>query len=418
MLLSFFIAGHVSAATYKITFPNTDIMGPIWSPWVNVNACYNYTSWSPIISNQTSKFNQTRSCSQDQTRTLTDTTLGTKKTENQTISVPESRIINVSSSGWQNSGSVTNCTAWSPAPSTVYEGSSVQQSRTCDQLQTNTFNYSYNSSVIKTNSQSQTITVNQTQQVAGTKPVDCSNVSGLNLANAVNYSYNGSNGNNGSIQTINIPSNTVCIIAYVYGSDGNSLSSYSGGKADLIIGNIDIIHSGYSTLHLLVAGYPVGGGSGGGLSGVFTGVPSGSNSLIIAGGGGGAGTGSNGYDASLTSPIQPSAVGPYSRGIGFGANGKDSSGSLISSPQAFSNGGVCINGSYSGAYGGGGANCGLGLGGGGGAPGGEGSAYNSSTGNYDPGGGGTSYCSSNGYVTCQEHTVGGNGLIRLEYYTE
>lgn len=247
--------------------------------------------------------------------------------------------------------------------------------------------------------------------------IDCSNVASLSLVSKTTLSYSGTNGYDGSLKNITIPSNAVCLKVTAYGSNGTAWGSSGAGLGDIVSGVLKL--SNYNQLTAVVAGYS-GAMGGGGLSGVFSGYPSSETALIVAGGGGGAGNVSKGYDALLTSPSQPTYKGSPG-GDGFGGNGSGST--CTSFPQDFSTGAVSTTGSYAtysgssfGAYGGGGGNCGQGMGGGSGIPGGYGSAKNTSTGNYESGGGGTSFCISNASCNENPHIGSHSGKIVLEFY--
>ena len=143
-------------------------IAPSYSTWTDVGA-RNYTSsWSPVASNQTSDFTQTRSYTQEQERTVSqreensstgDIRVVSTSTEKRTISDSASRTVTVSEGAWANDGGVYGCGAWSPALGG--QTSDFTQTRSCSQDQTKTYTYSIGGSFVAT----QTVTVTQSQVV-------------------------------------------------------------------------------------------------------------------------------------------------------------------------------------------------------------------------------------------------------------
>jgi phage regulator Rha-like protein len=160
---------------------------PLWvdisndvSDWANVGSRSYTSSWEPNIIGQTSDFTQTRSYTQEQERTISereenqltgDIRVVSSTTETQTINGEESRNVSVSETAWQNVGGVFDCSAWSPATSTVDEGQSFTQSRDCLQEQEKTYTYSANSSTIGSMTINRDVQTTQTRQATGTNPV-------------------------------------------------------------------------------------------------------------------------------------------------------------------------------------------------------------------------------------------------------
>ena len=168
-----------------------------WSGWTDKNGHYSCASWSPATStvNLGSTFTQTRSCKQDQTsiRTVYDDwangakTTKTTETKTQTINENESKsatgtknYITGTSSGswsnWNNSGSQYSCASWSPATSTINLDQSFTQTQSCKQNQTRTrtiYNVWANGTqtVKSTETDSQSINVQNSRTAKGTKPV-------------------------------------------------------------------------------------------------------------------------------------------------------------------------------------------------------------------------------------------------------
>ena len=148
-----------------------------WSAWANEGGLRACSNWSPAPASQTSGFTQSRSCSQDQTRERTiynvwksgKETVKTTESADQTVAVPQSRAVSVTWTGWTNSGAVSNCTAWTPAPSTVNLGASFSQSRSCTQGQTRSRVYKTGSATLASKSESRNITVTQNQNATGSK---------------------------------------------------------------------------------------------------------------------------------------------------------------------------------------------------------------------------------------------------------
>jgi hypothetical protein len=92
-------------------------------------------------------------------------------TETQTLTGQETRPVNVTSTNWQNTGSVFGCSAWSPATSTVDDGVSFTQSRDCMQKQVKTYTYTASGSSIGSMSTNRDVSTAPTRQATGTKSV-------------------------------------------------------------------------------------------------------------------------------------------------------------------------------------------------------------------------------------------------------
>jgi hypothetical protein len=151
-----------------------------FTAWVDSSIGYDHLVWTPAISSQIANFNQSRDYLQDQEQfeqpkeqnSYTDEirNLGSQTLLEQTISESENRSIVVTNTGWLNNGAA-DCTSWIPNTSTVMEGESFQQERSCDQLQKNTYSYKYNSSELDTNIATKTVTQSGNQQNTGTSQV-------------------------------------------------------------------------------------------------------------------------------------------------------------------------------------------------------------------------------------------------------
>lgn len=166
-----------------------------WGAWSNDGSAYACGTWSPSAStvNLGSSFTQSRTCDQNQKRTRTiynvwksgKQTAKTTETGVQTIEVTQNQSATGTKdyitttrtgswSGWSNTGSVKNCSGWTPSPSTVNLGQSFTQNRSCDQDQTRSrtiYNvWKSGKETVKTSeSGSQTISVTQSQSATGTK---------------------------------------------------------------------------------------------------------------------------------------------------------------------------------------------------------------------------------------------------------
>ncbi len=178
---------------------NWQSISPEYSSWINIDALYNCSTWTPLTSDITigQEFTQNRNCLQNQTRTRQDreqesTTKEIRNsggliTESNIITVPQSQssigtketwvAITPTESAWTNSGSPTGCSAWTPDASTGNVGTMVNQSRTCSQAQTRTRQNREQETTTgairntTTSTETTTVTVTQNQQVSGTKPV-------------------------------------------------------------------------------------------------------------------------------------------------------------------------------------------------------------------------------------------------------
>ena len=159
------------------TLENWVAISSTFTSWTDTGSGYSYSSWSPAASTQTANFTQSRSYSQDQERTRTEREQNSYTgvirntgtfTETQTITKSQSRTINVSVSGYANTGSTYSCTAWSPATNTVDEGTSFTQTRDCQQDQVRTWTYKAGTTTIHSRNQTQTITIQESRSATGT----------------------------------------------------------------------------------------------------------------------------------------------------------------------------------------------------------------------------------------------------------
>lgn len=229
----------------------------------------------------------------------------------------------------------------------------------------------------------------------------------------------------GQVANVSIPSGTTSIVASVSGAGGaggHNDNTY-GGAGGFVQAALPITSSQTSLDAIVGCGGQTdfGSGGGGGLSGIFTGTPSQSTALIIAGGGGG---GANAFSTapkangsaggfSPTLPFSPS--GGTQGGAGYGGGGAGMA--TGTSGTAFGAGGNSSSASWCyysgvGGYGGAGAGgCANGGGGGGGGfiggQGGNTGGPGGTWGNGSGGQGGTSYTASS--ASNVKSTTGGGG---------
>jgi hypothetical protein len=155
---------------------------PSISEWINFEEGYDYLTWTPEAINQKVNFIQNRDYSQDQKQTeqpreqntfnLEYRNLG-ESTENlQTIISNEERSITVEASEWTNSGTLKDCTTWTPEALTIADGVSLEQTRSCEQNQIITYSQKNNEEILNTFTENKDITIPETQTVLGTKPLE------------------------------------------------------------------------------------------------------------------------------------------------------------------------------------------------------------------------------------------------------
>lgn len=165
-----------------------------WSSWSDTGVYFDCAVWSPNVTEKDygESFTQTRNCSQNQERTREiynvwadgSETLKEVEKETQTISEQDSQqavgsnniIVSTRNGDWSNwsdSGSRFNCLGWNPDVSTKPYGEIFTQTRDCLQDQTKTrttFNVwaDGTETELSTETSSQTISVEDTQQATGT----------------------------------------------------------------------------------------------------------------------------------------------------------------------------------------------------------------------------------------------------------
>jgi loricrin len=161
----------------------------------------------------------------------------------------------------------------------------------------------------------------------------------------------------GAVQNVTVPTGAYYAIATVQGAAGAAgYDSIAGGNGDYLVGTFPVTAGQLLQVVVGSTGNDAGSqaGGGGGLSGIFSGTPSASTAIMIAGGGGGGGNGfkggsGNGGNGGL-SPVAAPVAGEAG-GNGYGGDGGVTSGT----PGATAYGAGSTSGSGHGGYGGGGA---------------------------------------------------------------
>jgi hypothetical protein len=134
--------------------------------WANTTKS-GYSSWSPAVSSQTSTFTQTRSYTQNQSRTWSykvgASTIHSRVQTQALTGKSESRTATVSWTSWVDSGGQYSCGSWSPATNTIGYGVSFTQSQSCKQNQSRTRSYNVGGSF----AESRTINETNTRSATG-----------------------------------------------------------------------------------------------------------------------------------------------------------------------------------------------------------------------------------------------------------
>jgi hypothetical protein len=181
--------GSVTASTYLITidkklqpyFNTTSKWASTTSDftiWVDLNAPYNLSIFTPLISSQSVDFVQNQTFDQDQTRyeqkinydpvTSGYRNVGIPVLEENTIVGNNSRTVEVIDLDWNDVGVVDNCNVWTPEVGTILFGEEFTQERQCEQAKTRTLEY-YIESILETNYvDNKTFPVSESQQASGT----------------------------------------------------------------------------------------------------------------------------------------------------------------------------------------------------------------------------------------------------------
>jgi hypothetical protein len=166
--LTMALAGGIIQAEYvvkfnldePVRFSNWTKNSSLYGDWENTGSVHSCLNWTPAASAITigNTFTQTANdCKQDQIRTVQDQeidnvsgsirNIGNPYNESQSVQTTQTRsavgtletwvAIAADVTTWVNNGSVTSCTNWSPATSTVTSGQSFTQTATdCQQPQT------------------------------------------------------------------------------------------------------------------------------------------------------------------------------------------------------------------------------------------------------------------------------------------
>lgn len=163
-------------SSFTMSWTGTDVN----SYSVNSNSASSGVSTTPIANGSSTSRSITPTAAGSYTYTVTATNsagVSTNKTSN--VVKVENWIATTSTySEWINNGAVYNCSAWTPDANTVNVGTNVTQTRTCSQNQTRsrqdkqieTGTGSIRDNGVSVN-ETQTISTNSSQTVAGTKAV-------------------------------------------------------------------------------------------------------------------------------------------------------------------------------------------------------------------------------------------------------
>jgi len=199
--------------------------------WVNDGGVYGCGSWSPALSNQTSDFTQTRSCSQDQTKTYTYS-IGGSFTAERTTTVSQSQVVEVTSTaggsgdGWSNWSTYnTSCGGWGPSASNYPQGQSFTQTRSCTDYQERLKYFVVNGQVVDSDRETRTRARTESRTATGTKEVLTCYYERNTLAGEQMISGWKENAFSGSLSYIKI--NNVVIKNLV---TNGSLGTYSNGQ--------------------------------------------------------------------------------------------------------------------------------------------------------------------------------------------
>lgn len=140
------------------------------------------TPWEPEIDNQTEDFVQTQPVTQRQARETkeferltydisggTETRVSRKYHDYRQVSGNQTRLINIVMNGWANTGSLHNCSQWSPNPATVSAGEVFTQAQVCTQSQIQAVEYLSNGALIIQKGRSRDLMASQERPLVGTK---------------------------------------------------------------------------------------------------------------------------------------------------------------------------------------------------------------------------------------------------------
>jgi hypothetical protein len=143
--------------------------------WANTGVS-SLSAWSPAVGSQTVNFTQSRTYTQNQSRTWIYTdpasvSVGTY-TETQSLAGQvENQSVVVTSGNWTDSGAHYACGTWTPDVATKSSGTVFTQTRSCSQNQEKVWSYSAGQSNVESRNESQVIAVSESQSATGTGPV-------------------------------------------------------------------------------------------------------------------------------------------------------------------------------------------------------------------------------------------------------
>jgi hypothetical protein len=141
--------------------------------WYFTTEGYDYSDYTPASGSQTSSYTQTRTYKRKARRDWTykygSTLLSTRSNYDTQTGKVDTRTVAVTSSGWSDSGSLYDCSSWTPAASGYYTNESVTQTASCSQKQTNTYTHKSGSTTVYTNVASRVVDDSKSQTVSGTK---------------------------------------------------------------------------------------------------------------------------------------------------------------------------------------------------------------------------------------------------------
>jgi hypothetical protein len=132
---------HTEVLNLDVRVEDWNLSEPSFSNWLNSDPGYNYTDWLPGNNVQTINFNQNRNYSQNQGRISFEREFdnineeyrftGNRTVEDRTISVIESRLVNVVKTTTFIDFVDGSCGLWSPDVSTINSGTVFTQTRNC-----------------------------------------------------------------------------------------------------------------------------------------------------------------------------------------------------------------------------------------------------------------------------------------------
>ncbi|MGL1337411.1 hypothetical protein ACSTJQ_12580 [Vibrio parahaemolyticus] len=152
---------------------------PVVGDWVDTGEDKNYSDWSPVAGNQMANFTQTRTHYDLMTRSIQNREyepnldeyrdVGEHVNETQLEEATDSRYVIAASSEWTPSGDITDCSDWSPDPSSIQSGTAFEQTQTCSQDKSRTWTYTTGGDVIHEHDQLIAGEVINKRQATGSK---------------------------------------------------------------------------------------------------------------------------------------------------------------------------------------------------------------------------------------------------------